>query len=289
MEFNSLSKPKSEFQDGELLQEKKQQEQEEKGETILVSSLTIKTRSLGEFKVAEDDNDGGGFRTPTSLDQRIPVITQCPPAPRKPKKTLSLTTKRKAASRRLMLDLSTEIDSFLADLDGSFFHEKSITLGSLLGVSSIVDLSRTRTRTRTRNRTTSIMRRRPQVSEANNNKKKTYRFKPNWCISLCPRDTTDAETVNNNNNTPSLGHFLAVERMAANEHRRSHNSPLIYGPEDEVAVLAQLDGEQNSLFVNGSIAPPPHSSPWFGSDEHGNGYGGGVPVLFSCMCGQAIH
>ncbi|KAL7247521.1 hypothetical protein ACSBR2_002437 [Camellia fascicularis] len=178
-----------------------------------------------------------------------------------------------------------------SDLDtestGSFFHEKSITLGSLLGVSTIVDLSRTRTRTRTR--TTSIMRRRPQVSEANNNKKKTYRFKPNWCISLCPRDTTDAETVNNNNNTPSLGHFLAVERMAANEHRRSHNSPLIYGPEDEVAVLAQLDGEQNSLFVNGSIAPPPHSSPWFGSDEHGNGYGGGVPVLFSCMCGQAIR
>ncbi|CAL5386831.1 unnamed protein product [Camellia sinensis] len=129
MEFNSLSKPKSEFQDGELLQEQKQQEQEEKGETILVSSLTIKTRSLGEFKVSDDDNDGGGFRTPTSLDQRIPVITQCPPAPRKPKKTLSLTTKRKAASRRLMLDLSTEIDSFLADLDGKIKKVRKVVNG----------------------------------------------------------------------------------------------------------------------------------------------------------------
>ncbi|XP_028065025.1 cyclin-dependent protein kinase inhibitor SMR3-like [Camellia sinensis] len=130
MEFNSLSKPKSEFQDGELLQEQKQQEQEEKGKTILVSSLTIKTRSLGEFKVSDDDNDGGGFRTPTSLDQRIPVITQCPPAPRKPKKTLSLTTKRKAASRRLMLDLSTEIDSFLADLDGKIKKVRKVVNGN---------------------------------------------------------------------------------------------------------------------------------------------------------------
>ncbi|CAL5424393.1 unnamed protein product [Camellia sinensis] len=176
--------------------------------------------------------------------------------------------------------LSSSTDSS-SDLDtestGSFFHDKSITLGSLMGVSSIVNLPRR-----------SVRGRRPEVSgEKKISKPKT------WCFSLCPTDSTDAETVNNN--TLSLGHFLAVERRAAIEDRRNH-FPLIYEP-DELA-LAQPESEQNSLFVDDRVAPPDHSSPWFGSDigerrqnrglEHGNG-GYGVPVLFSCMCGQEVH
>lgn len=93
-------------------------------------------------------------------------------------------------------------------------------------------------------------------------------------------------------NPPSLGHFLAVERRAANEYRRNH-SPIDYGP-DELA-LAQPNAEPNSLFMDGAIAPPQPSS-WSGSDaEMGqnrglvNGSGHGVPVLFSCMCGQSSH
>lgn len=31
----------------------------------------------------EDDDDNDGFRTPTSLEHKIPVPTQCPPAPKK--------------------------------------------------------------------------------------------------------------------------------------------------------------------------------------------------------------
>lgn len=93
-------------------------------------------------------------------------------------------------------------------------------------------------------------------------------------------------------NPPSLGHFLAVERRAATEYRRNH-SPIDYGP-DELA-LAQPNAEPNSLFMDGEIAPPQPSS-WSGSEaEMGqnrglvNGSGHGVPVLFSCMCGQSSH
>lgn len=32
-----------------------------------------------------DDADDDGFKTPVSMDHKIPVLQQCPPAPRKPK------------------------------------------------------------------------------------------------------------------------------------------------------------------------------------------------------------
>ncbi|KAK9280348.1 hypothetical protein L1049_014036 [Liquidambar formosana] len=168
-------------------------------------------------------------------------------------------------------DSSSDLDT---ESTGSFFHDKSITLGSLIGVSSILELSRR-----------SIRGRKPEVLRG----KKNYKSKT-WLFSLCSRASTDAESVNN---PSSLGHFLAVERRAANECRRNQ-SPTIYGP-DELA-LAQPITETNSLFVNGCVAPP-QSSPWHGGSdversqnrglEHGNGYG--VPVLFSCMCGQPTH
>lgn len=155
---------------------------------------------------------------------------------------------------------------------GSFFHDKSITLGSLIGVSSIVELSRRSLR----------VRRRPQAIETKKNSKSKT-----WCLSLCPKDSTDAETANHN--SASLGHFLAVERRVANEHRRSH-SPLIYGP-DELALAQPDDREPNSLFVDGRVAPP-QSSPLSGLDGErresrglDQGYGCGVPFVFPCICG----
>lgn len=154
---------------------------------------------------------------------------------------------------------------------GSFFHDRSITLGSLIGIHNILELSKR-----------SIRGRKPE----NLRHKKSYKSKT-WFFSLCSRDSTDAVSVNN---TQSLGHFLAVERRStANEHGMNQ-SPTIYGP-DEIA-LCQPEAETNSLFVNGRVAPP-QSSPRIASDgvenrevENGNGYG--VPVLFSCMCGQPM-
>ncbi|XP_052211365.1 cyclin-dependent protein kinase inhibitor SMR3-like [Diospyros lotus] len=82
----------------------------------LVSSLTIKTTapSLGKFDAADDDydHDSGRCRTPTSSDQRIPLVPKCPPAPRKPKSLPLTPGKRNAATRRrLLLDLSGEVES----------------------------------------------------------------------------------------------------------------------------------------------------------------------------------
>ena len=125
MELNFLVRPTLDFQDQcptapseeekedhelfkrpEVKEEEKQEEEEDKCK-ISVSSLEVKVPSLGELRDVEDDDDG--FRTPTSLDHKIPESLQCPPAPRKPKPIPS--TKRKAGRRRIMLDLSNEIES----------------------------------------------------------------------------------------------------------------------------------------------------------------------------------
>ncbi|MBA0551497.1 hypothetical protein Golob_022379 [Gossypium lobatum] len=72
--------------------------------------------SLGELR-ANDDGDDDGFKTPTSLDHKIPVMKQCPPAPRKPKPLSS--NKRKPSSppssggdrNLLKIDFAKEVES----------------------------------------------------------------------------------------------------------------------------------------------------------------------------------
>lgn len=155
---------------------------------------------------------------------------------------------------------------------GSFFRDKSITLGSLIGVSNILELSRRSTR------------RRPTDTLRD---QKNYKPRP-WLFSLCSKLTTDAV---NTNNMPSLGHFLEAERRAASICRRNH-SPAIYGPNDFSPVLPVTN--PNPLFVGDRVAP--HASPSLSADgerrsnrellEHGDGYG--APLLLSCMCGQLI-
>ncbi|KAF5751466.1 hypothetical protein HS088_TW02G00480 [Tripterygium wilfordii] len=173
----------------------------------------------------------------------------------------------------LLTGSPTSSSDFSSDLDskstGSFFHDNSITLGSLIGISSILELSRKSIRGR----------KAEDLKEKKSCKSKT------WFFSLCSRDSTDAESPNN---PLSLGHLLAVERRAANENRRNQ-SPCIYAP-DELALAPPVP-EPNSLFVNGHVAPP-QTSPWYGSSgrsEHGSGSGSGYgfPSLFPCMCGQS--
>ncbi|KAL0451158.1 UNVERIFIED_CONTAM: hypothetical protein Slati_1672200 [Sesamum latifolium] len=165
-------------------------------------------------------------------------------------------------------DSSSDLDT---ESTGSFFHDKSITLGSLIGISSILELSRRSTRGR--------------ISEPVRNKK-NYKTKT-WFLSLCSRLNTDAVSMNN---TPSLGHFLEAERRAANNYRRNP-SPNGYGPDDFSHIL-----DPNSLFVGGHIAPP-QSSALLDSDRertfsrdlltHENA--DGPPLLLSCLCGNLTH
>ncbi|KAA3458554.1 ATP synthase subunit epsilon [Gossypium australe] len=168
-------------------------------------------------------------------------------------------------------DSSSDLDT---ESTGSFFHDKSITLGSLIGVSSIWKLSKRSIRGRKAEAT----------REKRNNRSKV------WLFSLCSRDNTDAENVNNANNAPSLGHFLAVERRAASGYGRNH-SPTVNGP-DELALQAQPNIESNSLFINGCIAPRTSSCHVADAETQkkgrldNDGNSNGVPVLLSCMCGQ---
>ncbi|XP_043698547.1 uncharacterized protein At3g17950-like [Telopea speciosissima] len=169
--------------------------------------------------------------------------------------------------------LSSSTDSS-SDLDtestGSFFHDKSITLGNLIGVSNILELSER-----------SVEGRRAQALRS----KKSCKSKT-WFFSLCSRSDDSV-----NNHPPSLGHFLEAERRATNDHRRNQ-SPIIY--EADEFARARNSSEPTSLFVDGRLAPPQsNSNPWFDSDASGtshksleNGYGFCFPVLFSCMCAQ---
>ncbi|KAK9998603.1 hypothetical protein SO802_018206 [Lithocarpus litseifolius] len=160
-------------------------------------------------------------------------------------------------------DSSSDLDT---ESTGSFFHDKSITLGSLIGVSSILEFSRRSLRGR--------------KTEPSKEKKSTK--SRIWLFSLCLRDSTDAKSVRS---PQSLGHFLEVERRAADEYRRNQ-SPTNIGPDE--LDLAQPVTEPNSLFVNGHIAPPQSSSDVERRKdrglEHGDGFG--VPSLCSCICGQ---
>ncbi|XP_075637579.1 uncharacterized protein LOC142609754 [Castanea sativa] len=156
-----------------------------------------------------------------------------------------------------------------SDLDtestGSFFHDKSITLGSLIGVSSILDLSRRSTRGRTSE----------TLREGKNHKHKSCLF------SVCSKLSTDAV---NASNTPSLGHFLEEERRAATVYRRNQ-SPDIYGPSDFSPIPPVSD--TNSLFVGGQVAPQ-SSVPRKPDNELLDSNGYGIPLLLSCLRGHLI-
>lgn len=78
-------------------------------------------QSISSDNDLNDDDDDDGFKTPTSLDHRIPVMNQCPPPPRKRKVS---SRKRKLAPPLLMrtrlqlLDASQEIiDSMFPQRD----------------------------------------------------------------------------------------------------------------------------------------------------------------------------
>nr|GLL26831.1 uncharacterized protein At3g17950-like isoform X1 [Ipomoea trifida] len=100
----------------------------------------------------------------------------------------------------------TSISGFSSDLDtqstGSFFRDNSITLGSLMGISNLVELSRRSSTRRTRQ---------PLRSESS-----VVKSKKTCLFSLCYRlnisgDEVDMKTAM----APSLGYLLEVERRAS--------------------------------------------------------------------------
>lgn len=146
---------------------------------------------------------------------------------------------------------------------GSFFRDQSTTLGSLMGVSSIVELSRRSLR--------------ESKTELLKSKKKLKFW--SWCFCL------GSEGEKQKNNAPSLAQFLAVERRVANENRRNQSFHF------ELALAETNIAERNSLFINGTIVPPHSISPDRKNTEikHANNKRfGSLPEFFSCMCGQVV-
>ncbi|KAL2899006.1 hypothetical protein RDABS01_007487 [Bienertia sinuspersici] len=186
--------------------------------------------------------------------------------------SMSFNTTMLTGSPTSSTDSSSDLDT---ESTGSFFHDRSITLGSLIGVSSILELSRR-----------SIRGRRPEPLKV----KKPCKTKP-WIFSLCSRDSIDVKSTTTTN-TPSLGQFLAVERRTANNTEQRRNQAHSLEVPDEIS-MAQPIPQPNSLFVDGHVAPPRSSSGVEGGQrgeiDHENNNGNGVPVLFSCMCGQDTH
>uniref|UniRef100_A0A7N0TD72 Uncharacterized protein n=1 Tax=Kalanchoe fedtschenkoi TaxID=63787 RepID=A0A7N0TD72_KALFE len=167
-------------------------------------------------------------------------------------RTTILTASPTSSTASSSSDLDTEST-------GSFFHDRSITLGSLMGVRSIMELSKRSIRGG--HRADNLLLTRHSNSNRDCKLSKTFLFS-----SICSR-TKSTDVVENshrrngNNNIidATLGHHLRTERRAAaaaavviNDDVRS---PVLYGPEE--IEMGRPSPETNSLFVNGLVAPPP--------------------------------
>ncbi|KAK1394536.1 cyclin-dependent protein kinase inhibitor SMR10-like [Heracleum sosnowskyi] len=141
-ECSFLSRPLFDFQQGSQHQIRDhqeivtQQQEFDKFQVNLVSSLEIKLSPLLVDVKVEEDNDG--CKTPTSLDQKISVLI-CPPAPRKAKSVPSKKRKAFSSQRRILLDCSSEVESMfpkaiLADFGKKMKKKYSLLEEHLLGV-----------------------------------------------------------------------------------------------------------------------------------------------------------
>jgi hypothetical protein len=154
---------------------------------------------------------------------------------------------------------------------GSFFLDKSTTLGNLMGVNSIVELSRR-----------SIREAKSEIFKNKKDHNKYFNFSS--CLFCLCSWNKDHEVDIQKKNPPSLGQFLAIERRATNGiNRRNHQSNHVFCPDDELNEINIA--ESNSLFVNGTVAPP--LSIRQSVETKRNGFGS-IGELFSCMFGQNI-
>ncbi|CAN4116954.1 unnamed protein product [Withania somnifera] len=167
-------------------------------------------------------------------------------------------------------DSSSDLDT---QSTTSFFHDKSITLGSLIGITSILEFSRRSTRRRAVVETKI----RDKKKSINSNKSRT------WLFSLCSKLSTDAVSMNNINHAPSLGHFLEAERKAVAATNCSCR------PNDFNQLTDHSNVNNSSLFIGGQIAPSPpsHDESRKGLFEQNDHHGS--PLIFTCLCGSLVH
>lgn len=199
-----------------------------------------------------------------------------------------------AVSPSISSDSSSDLDT---ESTGSFFYDKSITLGNLIGLQSDLAVS-----------TRVIDGQEHPSSETPRRHKRNSRSKSWW--GLCG----SSGGCNESNMPPSLGQFLEVERrVAASNRREKMYLNMMY---DEFAA-GHTSFDSNPLFADGQILPPlpanqipsvsrdqadihPSWAPaeWFTGDinsrrssirahHHRNhSLGSRVPTFFSGICGR---
>ncbi|PPR82807.1 hypothetical protein GOBAR_AA37908 [Gossypium barbadense] len=98
-----------------VVQDDEEKKRIEKDKKKLICSGELKARVDDD----DDDDDDDGFKTPTSMDHKIPEKKQCPPAPRKPK-----ANKRKASPSASISRVSEEVEFwFAASLVDDLHHK----------------------------------------------------------------------------------------------------------------------------------------------------------------------
>lgn len=119
--------------------------------------------------------------------------------------TLRLVLYTSAASL-LFLESLVNLEQYaLFDLlqsTGSFLRDNSITLGSLMGISNFLELSRRSSSTR-------------RARQALSSESGVIKSKKTWLFSLCYRLSSGDEVEMKTPMAPSLGYLLEVERRAS--------------------------------------------------------------------------
>ncbi|CAA3002448.1 uncharacterized protein LOC111375937 [Olea europaea var. sylvestris] len=112
IKFDILSKSKVEdpcsTHDNVTKQEDDDADHKEEEIEVIYSARESEKPCLAQSEVGEYDE---GFKTPTSLDNKIPVVTQCPAAPRKTRPSTKRKPSPAGICRSLQLDVSAEIES----------------------------------------------------------------------------------------------------------------------------------------------------------------------------------
>ncbi|XP_074558284.1 uncharacterized protein At3g17950-like [Curcuma longa] len=189
-----------------------------------------------------------------------------------------ITTSPTSSSSSSSSDLDTESA-------GSFFRDRSsiVTLGSLIGITGLLDLS-----------SRSLRRRKENSSSI---KKKSnggdHKAAKHWFSSLCAKAQLGGEV--DSSADPSLGHFLEAERRAGDAHQTSRRTGIAVAYELEGLAPGRHSGSEpnsnsNSLFSDGRILPP--------ATSRGGGISEGFwglhsvhcfALLFPCMSDQVTE
>ncbi|CAB4284492.1 unnamed protein product [Prunus armeniaca] len=111
----TLENPEQPSDHDHALHDHPQQEQPKNGADHINTPAKQERRTTESVDVDDDDD---GFKTPTSLEHRIPPMTKCPPAPRKPLRKRKVVTSSSTSRRRIQFQFdhldTKELEAFFA-------------------------------------------------------------------------------------------------------------------------------------------------------------------------------